>query len=251
MASRFFVTPGSVREGVAEITGPDVHHISHVLRLDIGADVEIVDPKSGTFLANLTGITEERISVRVIRKLAGPTGAGRLVLFQGLPKGAKMDGIVRGAVEVGVDKIVPVYTERSVLELTEEKALKRAERWRRIAVEASKQSKRDHVTEVADPVELSRALQIFTDFDAVLIFWEEERVVFPFDVLQSGVDVDRVAVVVGPEGGLTGAEVASLEMLGGVAVTMGESVLRTQTAGVVAPAIVKYELERKSKIENS
>ncbi|MCL5291228.1 MAG: 16S rRNA (uracil(1498)-N(3))-methyltransferase [Actinobacteria bacterium] len=244
-ARRFFVPSGSIQDGTVTITGLDVRHIATVLRLSPGDKVEVVDEESILYYVELVSIEKDRVVGRVTEKLGSALEEASVLLFQGLPKGTKMDDVVRGAVEVGADRIVPVITERSVPELDRLKAERRAARWRRIAAEASKQARRVHEVDVSSPVEFAEALQLLERYDAILVFWEEEEKSFPFEALRPG--VREVAVFVGPEGGLTEGEVRALKEVGGIPVTLGKSLLRTETAGVVASAITRYELTRLSR----
>ncbi|MHB0976263.1 MAG: RsmE family RNA methyltransferase [Candidatus Aquicultorales bacterium] len=247
-ARRFFTEPGAVSGSEVVLTGPDVHHIRSVLRLDKGSMLEAVDSKNGVFLIEIIEAESDRILCRVRKRLSGPSTRPLVVLFQGIPKGSKMDELIRGAVEAGADAIVPVVTERTVPDLTEEKAAKRLNRWRRIAEEASKQSRRDHIVEVEEVRTLDQVLSRLEGFDSALIFWEEERDSTPREVLSP--EARSIAIIIGPEGGLSVEEVLAMEAAGGVGVTMGETLFRTETAGVVATAIVRYEL-MKGRLKKS
>ncbi len=242
MPRRFFLPPGSVREGVVTITGSDAHHIRRVLRLSPGDVIEVIDGKDGAFLVKLTSFEADEVCGVVERRLESKAPETTLSLFQGVPKGRKMDSLVRGAVEAGADSIVPVLMARSVPEIRGERAGKRADRWRRIAAEAAKQARRERPVPVSVPVSFREALDMLKEYDVVLVFWEGERERLPSDALKPG--AGSVGAVVGPEGGLAEEELRALEEIGGIPVTMGESILRAETAGVVACAIIRYELIR-------
>ena len=224
------------------ITGSDVHHIGTVLRLSVGDEIEVVDEGGRAYLVELISFEADKIAGRVKRTLESGVREPTVSLFQGVPKGRKMNYLVRGAVEAGADSIVPVVMARTVPELRGEKAVRRGDRWRRIAAEAAKQARRERPISVHGPVSFDEALNMLKGCDAVLVFWEGERERLPSDVLKP--DVGSVGAVVGPEGGLAEEELKALEEIGGMPVTMGESILRTETAGVVACAIIRYELMR-------
>ncbi len=176
----------------------------------------------------------------------------QVILLQGLAKGDKMETVIRHATEVGVAAFVPLACKRSVVKLDAKKAAAKTERWRAIAKSAAMQSGQARVPEVAEPVSVREAAAMLGRGDG------RARVLgggardgesarsrarcAPRD-LHAGADA-RIAVVVGPEGGLAEEEVQLLLGCNGRArlVTLGPSILRTETAGIVAPALALYEL---------
>lgn len=245
---RFFAQgplPPSVRgraEGdVVPLSDADVHHLRDVLRLDSGDEVVVV-AEGSAYRVRLTAV-EELVVGRVTEDLPG-TAIPSVTLVQGLAKGEKMDDIVRQVTELGISRVVPFAAERSVVKLDGGKARTRVERWRRIAAEAAKQSQRltvPRVDDIAGSAELSAVL--FGSL--VLVCWEDAEGDAPGigDALRAAAPAfdQDVAVVVGPEGGLTGGEVEALRRAGAAVVSLGTTVLRTETAGVVAPALALYE----------
>jgi len=151
---------------------------------------------------------------------------------------------VEKAVEIGVEAILPVMTERTVVRWDEAKRAERGERWRRVARAAAKQSQRVFVPQVADPTELSDVLASIAEYDATIVLWEEYGGVGLREVMESlslGPD-PHIAVLVGPEGGLTEDEVRVLEDKGARIASLGGNILRSETAGIVAAALCVYEL---------
>ncbi len=227
-------------EFVVPLGGADMHHLRDVLRLDAGD--EIIVAGGGRALRVRLLAVEERAVGRVIGEIVR-SPLPRVTLVQGLAKGEKMDGIVRQATEVGVSRVVPFLAERSVVKLAGTKAESRVERWRRIAAEAAKQSHRaeiPHVTPLVRTEDLPRLLRDAT----LLVCWEDAAAVpgigEALRIEAPGPDAE-LAVVVGPEGGLSAREVALLEAAGGRTVSLGATVLRTETAGLVAAALAIYE----------
>lgn len=223
----------------------DLHHAAHVLRLSAGDEVEIVAPDGRVMTVELTSAPHDALTGRVVRveePLAGMRT--RVALFQGLAKGDKLDLVVEKAVEIGVDAIVPVIFERSVIRLTPERARQRGDRLRRVAVAAAKQSKRTAVPDVSDPVEASALPALLAGYDIVLVAWEDAPRAPGIGAALSHTGStmpSSVAIVVGPEGGFTPAEVDALVRHGARQVSLGATVLRTETAGIVAAALVIYE----------
>jgi 16S rRNA (uracil1498-N3)-methyltransferase len=213
----------------------------------IGAIVTVSDEVGRDHRGRVIASEGGTALVRLFEPLILPSESDLdIVLIQAIPKKEKMSLIVQKATELGVSEIWPVAAERCVVRLDEDRAGRRAGRWRRIAEEATKQSQRAVVPVVREPITVPGLAEEAGRFDVVLVPWEEA----PPDGLGIGAALDAagatpgssVLLVIGPEGGFTEAEVAVLEAAGGVAVTLGDTVLRTETAAVVALALVEYEL---------
>ncbi len=237
---RFFLM-GPLAEGEPlPLATSDVHHLRDVLRLETGAQIAVVEPSGEASEVRLTAIGADGVRAAFVQSLPRPD-VPRVWLVQGLAKGEKMDLIVRQATELGVERILPLASERSVVRLDARKAAERVERWRRIAAEAAKQSQQARVPMVAELVDVASLPAGLSMCALMLLAWEEAA-----DAPSIGAAVaaarpdaaDAVAVIVGPEGGFTPQEAAAMVASGARVVSLGPTVLRTETAGVVAPALV-------------
>ncbi len=237
MANHRFFAAGEVPdEGTMPLAPTDVHHLRDVLRLEPGDEV-VIAYGGEAHLVRLTAVGVEVSGVRL--GSASAPDVPRVVLVQGIGKGEKMDTVVRQATELGVARIVPLLAERSVVRLDAAKAAARTERWRRIAAEAAKQSQRADVPAIDAPMDAGALPGALGDA-LVLVCWEDAA-----DAPGIGAAIEAagpaaegaVAVVVGPEGGLTASEVGVLADAGATVVSLGPTVLRTETAGVVALAL--------------
>lgn len=222
-----------------------------VLRLGAGEHISVVDAARDYFECEIVSADSGDIVVRIAQRLEAPADEPNVILVQGLAKGDKMDDIVRHATEIGIAGFVPLSCSRSVVKLDEKRKASKTQRWRAIAKSAAMQSGRLSVPEVCDPMTVSQAAAFLKSATAVLVCWEECPATSTIAgalasaFAECGV-VDprdaRIAVVVGPEGGLSAEEVDTLtEGSRAWPVTLGPSILRTETAGVVAPALVMYE----------
>ncbi|HAW60227.1 MAG TPA: 16S rRNA methyltransferase [Actinobacteria bacterium] len=238
---RFFVSPDHIAEGKVEIIGEDVRHIKDVLRLKVGDVITVCDGRGLECLGRIVGVSDSRVEARVLERRFIEDAGPHITLFQGIPKGTKMDSIVQKSTELGVSRIVPVMTERTVVRLDERKRESKVSRWRRVTLEAAKQSQRLTAPEITEVVSWERALELLLEFDLVLVFWEEEKERSVRQILQ-GIHPKSIAVVIGPEGGFSEGEVRALKDIGGKLATLGKYILRTETASPVALAIVLYEL---------
>ena len=224
----------------------DVRHATRVLRLGPGGQIVVVDTGGAVWKARITSASDAGIVVALIERVEDER-LPYVTLVAGVTKGDKIDLAVEKCVEIGVSRVMPILAERSVVRFTPEKASARGDRWRRVAAAAAKQAQRASVPMVDDPVALFEVAQAIIDsHDVVLVAWEDAAATAPGigEALdEAGANTEsRVAVVVGPEGGLTAAEVYGFERAGARAVSLGGCVLRAETAGIVAAAVALYEL---------
>lgn len=249
--SRFFVNIDSVDFENSRITisGEDVKHIRSVLRSMPGDKLELSDGCGMDYSTTIEAIEKDSIIAKIVcaepNKTEPPVN---ITLFQGIPKADKMEYIIQKCVELGVKRIVPVITARTVVKFdnARDTAAKTA-RWKRIAMEAAKQCDRGIVPVVEEPVRLDKALKLAVDCDLRLLPYEEEdkgslrRYLVEQKLKQSG-DINSIAVFIGPEGGFAAEEVQKAVESGFKSVTLGPRILRTETAGVAVLAIIMYEL---------
>ncbi|MBK5246234.1 MAG: 16S rRNA (uracil(1498)-N(3))-methyltransferase [Peptostreptococcaceae bacterium] len=243
--SRFFVNLKNIGEKFITITEKeDIHHITRVLRLKTDDEIDISDCVEWEYRTVITNIESEYIEARILdkQKFAREPKI-KITLFQGLPKQGKMELIIQKAVELGVFQIAPVFTDRSVV-TDNGKMGKKIERWQKIADEAVKQCKRGIIPRILDEVKFKEMLNRLEKFDLVLFPYENEEKRTIKDSLHSlKKNPQNVAIIIGPEGGFSDQEAAALKVAGADCVTLGKTVLRTETAGFAAIAMTMYELE--------
>jgi 16S rRNA (uracil1498-N3)-methyltransferase len=226
MRRRFFVE--EVRNGHAEIDGEDARHLTRVLRVEVGQRYEISDNKN-VYLAEIETARKEHVVFRTLEKLSAPPEGPRLILCAALIKFDHFEWMIEKATELGVSEIVAVETARSEHGL-ERAALKRMERWRRIAVEASQQSRRAFLPQIVEPVSFARALETQAAIRIVL----DEAEPVPLNVPAAS---DSIALLIGPEGGWTEEE--RTQFGGWTRASLGPLILRAETAAIAALAIAR------------
>jgi 16S rRNA (uracil1498-N3)-methyltransferase len=210
--------------------GPEARrYLADVLRLAPGARLEVFDGKGGRYAAELAPGLEW---VTLGPREEAPAASVEIALLVALAKGEKMDLVVQKATELGVARLLPFEAERSVVRLEAEKGEERAGRWRRIAAEAARQCGRADVPEVAPPQPLAQALAALAPGTRAYVF-------HPGGGALEAAGAASVAAVVGPEGGLTDAEVRACEAAGAVRAGLGPRVLRAETAAIVAVALLQ------------
>ncbi len=230
---RFFVD--EVRDGRAEILGAEAHHLARVLRIEAGQKFEISDNRN-VFLAEVETARADLVRFTILDQLAPAQPAVRITLLVSLIRFERFEWLLEKATELGVETIVPAQAERSEKGL-DAAAEKRAARWRKIVREASEQSRRARLPEVHAALPLSKALAMDADLRYVL---DEDAVANPIGSAMPTVRrvEDRVALLVGPEGGWTNRERAAMAERRWVAVGIGNTILRTETAAIAGLAVV-------------
>ena len=233
---RFFVSTPVLEGGVLSLSEADLRHLRDVLRLKAGDEIIVVGG-GRAMTVRLTHVGGQ-VSGEVVGELP-VVEPPRVTLVQGLAKGDKMDDVVRHGTELGVRRFVPFTAERSIVRLDAVKAAARVDRWRRIAAEAAKQSQQSAVPTV-EPVTASTALMELLSDALVLVCWEDAGDTYGIAEAIERYAPDagtECAIIVGPEGGLTAAEVEMFTQAGAVTVSLGPAILRTETAGIVGAAL--------------
>ncbi len=237
---RFFAGEAGVEGGRAFLSEEDSGHALRVLRLTVGDEIELVCAP-WRYRAKIAQVQEGRVQVEIVEPLRTSEARTRVTLYQGLPKGDKMEMIVQKCTELGVHAVRPVAMERCVTRLEGKDAAKRIDRWQKIAREAVKQCARVDVPEVREPRRIAQLASEFSDLDVLIVPWEEAR---DGDIRQALAPFEerkdlRVGILIGPEGGIGANEAAWLaERADAKLVTLGPRILRTETAALAALTMV-------------
>ena len=243
---RFFVAPEAVQDDIVQFDAELARHMGKVLRLTAGEQVTVSTGGSTAYLVELTEFQKDAVTGRILERMESlQETAIEVVLFQGMPKGDKLELIIQKCTELGVSAVVPVETSRSVVHLDSGKAAKKLERWQKIAQEASQQSKRVQVPTVGPYYNWKQFLQHLSEQNGLtIVFWEDEQTQSLKAFLRSQAKKpQRINLVVGPEGGLSEEEVEQLRALGAVSASLGKRILRTETAGMAGISMVMYEFD--------
>lgn len=247
---RFFME-GELPEGdivALPFSETELHHLQ-VRRIKEGEHIAAVAAGGKCWEVEVITIDEFEVTGRCIRDMPLKK-LPDLTLVQGISKGDRMGQTIRQTTELGIQRIIPFLSERTIVRLAVDQRARKGDRWRRIALSAAKQSGRTILPLVDDPTSLEDICRELAGYDRVVIAWEEADKRFdgqPYSVGDAleGCDIDsRVALVIGPEGGLTSDEVNAIKALGDFVkiVSLGELILRTETAGTVASALCMYLL---------
>ncbi|OBR95771.1 MULTISPECIES: 16S rRNA (uracil(1498)-N(3))-methyltransferase [Clostridium] len=243
--NKFFVPQEDINFNIAYIRGEDVKHIRKVLRLKCGDKININNCNGKEFLGAIEKIDKDEVVVNIIEELTLYNESNiKIYLFQGLPKSGKMDLIVQKAVELGVYEITPVVTSRVVVK-NDSGEFKKVDRWNKIAKEACKQCKRSIIPKVNVPISFKELLSEGECMDLIVVPYENESNAGVKKIVNSIEDksnLEKIAIVIGPEGGFEEQEIDELKNINSHIVTLGPRILRTETAGFVCISLIMYEL---------
>lgn len=249
---KFFVPENQIEEENKKIhiTGTDVNHIKNVLRAKTGEQIIVGrTPMPQDYLCDIQEIQKEEILCRIIEKIeTKPEEKIEVTIFQGLPKADKMEMIIQKSVELGVTNIVPVEMKRCVVKLNEKDKKKKKERWQKISEVAAKQCGRSIIPEIKDCVTIKNICNLCKNYDIVLVAYENEKenkikTELQKVKLKKQTGTIKIAIVIGPEGGLEPLDVELLKDNGAKIVTLGNRILRTETVALNVLSNIMYELE--------
>ena len=246
---KFFVSNKQIKNNInIEIKGTDVNHIKNVLRKNIDDNIVVCDRDLGQdYLCKIVNI-RENINCEIIEKLESNVESNILVdIFQGMPKADKMELIIQKSVELGVHDIIPVDMKRCVVKLKEKDRNKKIERWQKIAEVAAKQCGRNYVPVISNIKNLNQICEEFKNYDIVLVAYENEKentLKEQLKLLKVKEDKElKIAVIIGPEGGIDEQEINNFKSSGAQIITLGKRVLRTETVALNVLSVIMYELE--------
>lgn len=240
----FFAEESSRQGDRFFLTGKDCNHIKNVLRMQPG-DTFLVSCGGKSSLCALERAEDACVEARVVQEDWRSTELPvQICLFQGLPKGDKMELIVQKAVELGAAEIVPVEMSRCVVKLDEKKKKQRTERWQAIAESAAKQSKRNVIPTVGEVLRYGELLERAKELDLFLLPYENERGMEATRAALSRMKAGmRVGILIGPEGGFDPTEVERALAAGAEVISLGARILRTETAAVTAVGMCMLHAE--------
>ncbi len=245
--NRFFVDKDNILEDQGYIIiddKEDVKHIGRVLRLKEEDEVEVCDKANVEYICKIASMEKNQVEVKILEKRCSASEPPiDVVLFQGIPKSSKMELIIQKCTEIGINKIVPIITDRTIVQLKDKKSEdKKLDRWQKIADEAAKQCRRGIIPKILKPMTYDEMINKVEDYDVVIIPYEEEKNNGIKSVLKTVENAKSVAIVIGPEGGFEKDEIQKAIESKITPVSLGPRILRTETAGFTALTIVMYEL---------
>ena len=243
---RFFVKTNQIQGNCIEIIGKDVNHIKNALRTKIGDKIEICDEETEkSYISQIEKIEENKILTKIIQELEKNESKIKIDIYQGLPKSEKMELIIQKSVELGANSIIPVSMKRCVVKLSGKDEIKKIERWQKISESASKQCGRTYIPQIKEIIKINQIAS--NEYDSTIVCYEnEEQNTLKQEIVkikeQNKKDI-KIAVVIGPEGGIDENDIEELKKKNAKIVTLGKRILRTETVALNTLSILMYELE--------
>ena len=207
----YFVDDDNISDDIININGDNFHHLAHVLRCSVGDEVFISNNKE-RFRTKITSVLKKHIEAKIIER-EKIQSYQKITLIQCLPKKDKMDFIVRHCVELGLINIIPVISERSISRINDDRSQKLLFRFQKIAKEQAQRAGIEVLPIVSEIQKYDDAVSNLKGFDLLLIPWEEEKSKKIKDILNNCTNIKKIAIIIGPEGGLTGEEVKCAEKI--------------------------------------
>ena len=245
---KFFVKENQINSELITILDEDVNHIKNVLRLNVGENLQICDiDSSKNYICEILELTAKSVTCKILEEIQSiAEGNVELHIFQGLPKADKMELIIQKGTELGVSEFVPVSFKRSIVKISPKDEKKKIDRWNKISEVAAKQSKRDIIPKVRNVESIKNVCNEIKNYDIVLLAYElEENNNIKNESLKikNTKENYKIAVIIGPEGGIEKEEVEVLENAGAKVISLGKRILRTETVALQVSSIIMYELE--------
>lgn len=243
---KFFVKSNQINDNKVIIIGEDVNHIKNVLRLNIDDNIQVcnLDTKVN-YITGISKFDSGSIECIIFNEINSNAESNiHINIFQGIPKADKMELVIQKCVELGANEITPVEMKRCVVKINDKDKAKKILRWQKISEVAAKQCGRDMVPKINDVTNIKNICNLIKEYDIVLLAYEnEEENTLRNELLKlKGNKSLKIAVIIGPEGGIDKEEVDSLKENGAKVITLGKRILRTETVAFVLVSIIMYEL---------
>lgn len=239
---RFFIPEPQLQYPIATLTGPDINHVKNVLRLQPGEYIQLFDGTGMEYTGQITSISSHSVRVEIIEKTPSATESPvHISIAQSYLKEKKMDLLVRQLTELGASFWFPFFSERSVPLPDQKKLALRRQRWKKIAIEAVKQCRRNRLMEVGQALSFDEMLLSAKNSDLKIIFWENaDPALNSNKIFLEKKNIRSVYAVIGPEGGFSNDEIKKALQQGFLPVKMGPRILRAETATIAACALLQY-----------
>ncbi len=236
---KIFLENNELQGDYIKVNLEESNHIMNALRHKIGDEIVVSNEDDKEYITEISDYSEGIITLKIKDIIPLQKSELEIILYQGLCKGDKMDFIIQKATEVGISSIIPIETMRTIVKLDSGKSEKKVERWQKIASEAAKQSNAPFIPKIGSVTNIKGMINSLEKDVKYILFWEEEKSLKLREALNK-ISEKRIALIIGPEGGFDEKEVSFLKEKGVISVSLGEKILRTETAAIAASTCVMY-----------
>ena len=237
---RFHFNPHLIQDGLITLDKNQAHHAKKVLRLKPGEVVELLDGQGGLFRGLVSSLENQSVSIKILNSINQSTSPVELSLAASVIKPERMEWMLEKSCELGVKEFIPILTQRVVIHLSAERWKSKVQRWRRIAVESCKQCGQSLTPAIHEPADYSNLIKDFKKFDLVLIPTLNQKSRFLKEALESKKNAGKVLILIGPEGDFTGEESKEAIKAGAIPVSLGDLVMRAETAAIYTLSSVGF-----------
>ncbi len=245
---RFFLPAADREQSVLTLEGREAHHALHSLRLRAGEPVTVLNGAGNTLSCEVTQTGQNRLELKVIERAFVPPLPYEITLAQAIPKGKLFDDIIEKATELGVHRIVPLITQRTIPKWDKDEQANKVSKWQLVAIDAIKQSGSAWLPRIEAPMSVAQFATFQNQVELPLVGSLAGGARHPRSWFQSYHGEHRrkpwsLSVAIGPEGDFTPDELGALESAGARPITLGRLVLRTDTAAIYCLSVMNYELQ--------
>lgn len=244
---RFYLPPGKTGGDILRFDGREAHHALHVLRLKRGDEALVLDGAGNELSCEVENTSRDSLSLRIKKRNFIPPPPCSITLYVGIPKGKIIESIIQKSVELGARRIAPLLTERVVTRLDAKSAAQKQEQWQQVAIEAMKQCGAARLPEVETPAAIPHFLARKEKPDLQLVGSLQKERRHPREVFREyekkhGRLPSSTAIWIGPEGDFTADELKAIQDAGAQPISLGNLVLRVETAAIYCLSMLSYEL---------
>ncbi len=237
----FYINQSDIIDSTSIITGTDAKHIKKVLRLKPGDMIGLFDGLGLEYEAKIVHLSANSIEVLITRYFQSKTESPvKIIVAQAFLKDRKMDTLVRQLSELGITKWIPFIAKRSIPRPDKKRLAARMERWKKIAIEAPKQCKRNLITEIGTTISFEDMLKAVKDCDLKIVFYENETKSINSILTKHDRHISTICIMIGPEGGFTSKEIESAGNCGFLVSALGPRIMKAETATIAASALIQY-----------
>jgi 16S rRNA (uracil1498-N3)-methyltransferase len=245
---RFYLAPEQCRGDLLSLTGSEAYHATRVLRLRAGERIMVLDGAGQQVLAEIAEPTRDQVKLKICERISVPPLPYQITLVQALPKGKLIESIIQKATELGTFKVVPLLSERTVIELAAEDRKEKTAKWKSVAIEAIKQCGSAWLPKINPPLTLEEFLTQREEFELSFVGSLQKDSKHPREYFEAfgrahGRKAKSICIWIGPEGDFSPRELKQIQDACALPITLGPLVLRAETAAVYCLSIFNYELQ--------
>jgi 16S rRNA (uracil1498-N3)-methyltransferase len=247
---QIFVREEDIEDGRIRVTGEDAYHLGRAIRLKAGEKIRVSTDAERNFICEAVSFDSDALTLQILEESEDTEPANRIILFQAIPKGSRMETVIEKAVELGASEIIPVDMKYCVVRLDEKKKASRVQRWQKIADGAARQSKRSQMPKVGPVLSFREAADQLQSLDISLVPYENAQgAAYTMELLRKIKPGQSVGILIGPEGGFAPEEIDYLrDSKKAEVISLGHRILRTDTAAIATMTLVMMASEEASGV---